>query len=133
MNFIEELEQNFIEFPDRTALKSKHRRKGLSYGELDQYSGRVYAYLKKHKIGKENFVLICLPRGIRTIVAAIGVWKAGAAFTIVEDTYAPERIDFIKNDCGCRLVIDEELYFNMMMIRSSDRDTRPSCTKGSRL
>ena len=40
----------------------------------------------------------------------LGVWKAGAAFTVVEDDYAPERIEAIKKDCGCRTVIDDAAW-----------------------
>ncbi len=66
-------------------------------------SGRVYAYLKAKGIGKEDFVLIDLPRGVLPVIVMIGVWKAGAAWALVEDTYAPERIAFIRNDCGCKI------------------------------
>ena len=40
--------------------------------------------------------MLCLPRGVRFPIAMVGVWKAGAAFVVCEDTYAPERIEFIK-------------------------------------
>ena len=59
-------------------------------------SGRVYAYLTDNGVGKEDFVLINLPRGIMPVIAMLGVWKAGAAWALVEDTYAPERIDYIR-------------------------------------
>ena len=36
----------------------------------------------------------------------LGVWKAGAAFTMVEDNYPPERIAYIRKDCACKAVID---------------------------
>ena len=52
---------------------------GISYAQLDEMSGRVYAYLKSKGIGKEDFVLIDLPRGVLPVIAMIGVWKAGAA------------------------------------------------------
>ena len=74
--------------------------KGITYAQLDDFSGRVYGYLKEHNIGKEDFVLIDLPRGVLPIIAMIGVWKAGATWVLVEDTYAPDRIDYISRDCG---------------------------------
>ena len=70
-------------------------QKGVSYEQLRNISGRVYAYLKARNIGKEDFVLLKLPRGVQPIIAMIGVWRAGAAFVLVEDTLAPERIDFM--------------------------------------
>ena len=112
--YLEQLEENCREHGGFIALKSKARMKGLSYSQLWEYSGRVYAYLKKHGIVKENMVLICMPRGVRTIVAAIGIWRAGAAFTIVESNYAKERIEYIRSDCGCVLTVDETVYAEMM-------------------
>lgn len=112
--YLEQLEENCREHGGFIALKSKARIKGLTYSQLWEYSGRVYAYMKKHGIGKENMLLICMPRGIRTIVAAIGVWRAGAAFTIVESNYARERIEYIRADCGCVLTVDEAVYAEMM-------------------
>lgn len=80
--------------------------KGISYDQLRVLSGRVYAFLKERNIGKEDFVLIRLPRGVQPIIAMIGVWRAGAALVIVEeDTLAPERIDYIYKDCNCKIAI----------------------------
>ena len=84
--------------------------KGISYEQLRIISGRVYAYLKSHNIGKEDFVLIKLPRGVQPIIATIGVWRAGAALVIVEDTLAPERIAYIYNDCNCKIAITSEVW-----------------------
>ena len=82
--------------------------KGVSFDQLRIITGRVYAYLKARNIGKEDFVLIKLPRGVQPIIAMIGVWRAGAALVIVEDTLAPERIDYIYKDCNCKIAITSE-------------------------
>ena len=94
--------------PNAAILFDDAHSKGVTYAQLDDMSGRVYAYLKENNIGKEDFVLIDLPRGVLPIVAMIGVWKAGAAWALVEDTYAPERIEYIRNDCGCKFEITSE-------------------------
>lgn len=73
---------------------------------FDDMTGRVYAWLKAGGVGKENFVLINLPRGVLPVIAMVGVWKAGAAWALVEDTYAPERINYIREDCGCIMEIN---------------------------
>ena len=76
----------------------------------DEISGKVYAFLKYKRISKEDFVLINLPRGASIILALLGVWKAGAAFVITEDTLAPERIEYIRKDCSCKLTIDNDIW-----------------------
>lgn len=46
----------------------------------------------------------------RPFIAMQDVWKAGADFAVVEDACAPERIETIREDCGCRLIIDEKAW-----------------------
>ena len=64
---------------------------------MENLSGHVYGWLKNKSIGREDFVLINLSRGVLPVVAIVGKLKAGAAFVLVEEGYAPERIEYIKN------------------------------------
>lgn len=96
--------------PSARMLTDERHPHGLSRRDVDDLSGRVYAWLKEKQIGREDFVLLCLPRGAAALISMLGVWKAGAAFTMVEDNYPPERIAFIKKDCSCRAVIDIHVW-----------------------
>ena len=93
------------ERPDALVL-SDCSAANLTYSELDTLSGQVYRYLKEKGIGREDFVMILLPRGVLPFVVMLGVWRAGAAFVAIEEGYPDERTAFIKKDCGCRLTID---------------------------
>lgn len=73
--------------------------RGRRRADVDDEAARIYAYLKEQGIGKEDFVMICMPRCARVVTAILGVLKAGAAFTIVDSHYADERIDYIYQDC----------------------------------
>ena len=125
MTIIELLEQYTKENPNTAILFDEAQPKGITYAQLDDYSGRVYAYLTEKGIGKEDFVLINLPRGIMPVIAMIGVWKAGAAWALVEDTYAPDRIAFIREDCGCKLEINAETWEEIMNIETRKGYTAP--------
>ena len=113
---IDLLQQYTAENPGASILFDEAHSKGITYAQLDDMSGRVYAYLKQNGVGKEDFVLIDLPRGILPIIAMVGIWKAGAAWALVEDTYAPERINFIRTDCGCKLELSAENWDEIMRI-----------------
>ena len=104
--FLDVFTKHTAENPNDKMLFDDQDVSGLTRAQVDEASARVYAWLSRKGIGKEDFVLICMPRGIWSIVSMIGVWKAGAALTVVEDNYAGERISFIKKDCGCKAVID---------------------------
>ena len=101
MNWIaEKLAEHLKDNPDHAFLYDESTSKGLTYRQFDELSGKVRAFLQNNGIGKEDFVLINLPRGVQPLIAAMGIWRAGAAFALVEDTYAPERISYIREDCG---------------------------------
>ena len=113
-DILELLAQYTQEKPGAAIMYDDAHSKGITYAQLDDMSGRVYAYLKGRGIGKEDFVLIDLPRGVLPIIAMIGVWKAGAAWALVEDTYAPERIAYIREDCGCKLELCADNWDEVM-------------------
>ena len=96
--------------PDEVFLVDVANNIKFTLKESDEISGKVYSYLKDKRIGKEDFILINLPRGASTILAMLGVWKAGAAFVVTEDTLAPERIEYIRKDCTCKLTIDNDVW-----------------------
>ena len=115
METIIERLQRYTEMnPSAPILFDDAHTKGVTYAQLDDMSGRVYAWLKANKIGREDFVLIDLPRGVLPVIAMVGVWKAGAAWALVEDTYAPERIAYIRRDCGCKLEISAANWDEIM-------------------
>ena len=114
------LDVHFRTRKDKIALRDDINQPGITYEQLDLLSGRVYGYLKEHGVGREDTVMLCLPRGMQIPIAQIGVWKAGASFVICEDTYAPERIEFIRKDCGCKLFVSGDNWAELM-----EHDYRP--------
>ena len=114
MAYIIDLLEKYTSETPNTAILFDDVHKKMTYAELDDMSGRLYGYLKEKGIGKEDFVLIDLPRGVLPIVAMIGIWKAGAAWALVEDTYAPDRIAYIRQDCGCKLELTAQSWNEIM-------------------
>ena len=114
MTILQMLEEYGKQNPNAAILFDEAHTKGITYAQLDDLSGRVFAYLSDKGIGREDFVLINLPRGIMPIIAMIGVWKSGAAWALVEDTYAPERIEFIRRDCGCKTELSSANWEDVM-------------------
>jgi len=103
---LDRLEEYTQRDPLAPVLFDETYTKGINYHQLDEMSGRVYAWLKQQGIGREDFVLINLPRGVLPVIAMIGVWKAGAAWALVEDTYPADRIRYIREDCGCKIELN---------------------------
>lgn len=94
MRYMEGVLERCRKDPDKIFTIDTANDKTLSYGELDELTSKVYAYLSDRGIGRENFVMIDLPRGISPIVTAIGVWRSGAAYVIVEEETPAEKKGF---------------------------------------
>ena len=108
--YMEMLMTQMTERPGSIAFRDADHPQGITFRELEERSGRVYAWLKQQGIGREQTVMVHMPRGLDAFAAAVGVLRAGAAYTLVEAGYPKERVDFIEKDCGCVLRMDADLY-----------------------
>lgn len=89
--------------PDLTALVCRGRE--LSYGELDWRADRLARYLRARGVAHEQIVVIAMDRDLDTLVAMLGVLKAGAAFTMLDPSHPAKRLDYMLRDTGTPLVI----------------------------
>ncbi|MEE3921279.1 AMP-binding protein [Micromonospora sp. BRA006-A] len=92
--------------PDATALVGPGGE--LTYAELDRRAGQLAHHLRMRGVGPEDRVGLRLPRGVDTVVAVLGVWKAGAAFVGLDPDLPPRRLAQLADDAGVRLVLDPE-------------------------
>ena len=69
--FLEYLRENIQKEPDREILFDELHTKGISYAELDELSGKVYAWVKDQGLGQVDFVMIKLPRSVLPDIAKI--------------------------------------------------------------
>ena len=100
--FNKRMDENYEKYVDLPILYDENSTEGLTYGQINDLSGRVYHFLKTNHIGKEDFVLIRLPRGVQSAIAMLGVMKAGAAFVLGEEGMPLERLNYIRRDCNCK-------------------------------
>ena len=112
--FVDKIGENAEKYPERIAAALDFCEEPLSYAELWERSGRIYAALKKMEIGREDIILLLLPRHPMIITALLGVLRAGAAVVLAEDSYPEERVEYIKKDCRVRLVIDRSFFEGAM-------------------
>ncbi|MEM6799522.1 MAG: amino acid adenylation domain-containing protein, partial [Planctomycetota bacterium] len=77
----------------------------LSYGDLDTRSAAVVSALQNAGAGVDDAVVVCLPRSIDSIVAMLGVWRAGCVYVPVDAELAPQRLAFVAEDAGAKIVI----------------------------
>lgn len=64
----------------------------LTFAELETLTDRLAEYLIGLGIGSEVLVPLCFPKSSWTIVAMLGVLKAGGAFVLLDPTHPRERL-----------------------------------------
>lgn len=97
------------EYPEKIAVKCAGET--LCYQQLDKLSDTVAQALishfkqKKTTLSLGQRVALYSERNCYTIVAIMGILKAGCSYVPLETTYPKERINFILQDCQAPLIL----------------------------
>ncbi|MFF7648193.1 amino acid adenylation domain-containing protein [Streptomyces canus] len=78
----------------------------VTYGELNKRANRLAHRLIADGIGPEDLVAVRMPRGADTVVAVLGVQKAGAAYLPLDPELPPARVRSLLADTRPALVLD---------------------------
>ena len=92
-------------YPERVALTDGHRQ--LTFHDLDRFSSVVARHLREKGLRLNEIVGLVADRGINSIIALLGIWKAGGAYLPLDPRHPPARCDFICRDAGVRLVLGD--------------------------
>ena len=82
-------------------------RESLSYSELNGQANRIARLLESRGVHEGTFVSLCLPRSIEQAVAILAILKAGAAYVPLDPAYPAERLAFMLQDCGARVLLTQ--------------------------
>ena len=105
MDFVHEAFQAQVRrHPDRTAVVCGEER--LSYDRLNRWANRIAHGLRRHGVGRETLVGVCLPRTPALIPALLGVLKAGGAYVPLDPAYPDERLALIREDARLLHILD---------------------------
>lgn len=106
--FLEEFTRQAEATPQLTAVVDE--QSSLTYAQLDSLSDRLAALLAQRQVTPGDFVAIQMPRRKEWIVAILAIFKCRAAYVPLSPDMPRQRIDFIRNDSGAKIVIDEQTF-----------------------
>ncbi|MFF2888656.1 amino acid adenylation domain-containing protein [Paenibacillus sp. NPDC057967] len=89
--------------PERIA--AQHDAGALTYRELNEAANRLSHRLLRNGVGKETTVAIWTHHSAETVIAIWGVLKAGGAYVPIDPAYPEERIRYMLEDSGAKLVL----------------------------
>ena len=97
--------------PDRIALEMGETQ--YTYDALNKRANRMAHRLRELGVRPDEPVVILSNRSMDAIAAIYAIQKAGGAYFPVDPAYGKERIDFILQDCGARIVlVGENISFS---------------------
>ncbi|MFI0242106.1 amino acid adenylation domain-containing protein [Streptomyces sp. NPDC016845] len=78
----------------------------LTRAELDAAADRVAARLTaRHRVRPGDRVALLVPRDAGLVPLVVGVWRAGAVLVPLDETMPDERMRYVLEDSGARLVV----------------------------
>ena len=79
----------------------------LTYGELNRKANQLAHRLIALGYGPETVIGVSMERSAEVVIAILAIWKAGAAYAPFDPSYPAERIAFMVEDSGARLVLTQ--------------------------
>lgn len=98
-------EEQVEKTPDARAVV--HRDQSLSYRELNKRANCVAHYLRRHGVGPEALVGICVERSLQMIVGILGILKAGGAYVPLDPAYPRDRLAVILADAKPAIILTQ--------------------------
>ncbi|MBV9341406.1 MAG: amino acid adenylation domain-containing protein, partial [Acidobacteria bacterium] len=93
---------------DRTALRCADKQ--LSFIELNQEANRIAHMLRRHGVGPDVPVALCMERSAEMIIALLGILKAGGCYVpLLPDSPKP-RLEHQLAETGAPVVITDEKH-----------------------
>ena len=105
-------EERVGEMPDAVALVFGEQ--ALTYGELNRRAETLALQLGKQGVQPEELVGLYMERGPDMVVGLLGILKAGAAYLPMDPTYPAERLAFMLEDSGLRLLLTQSSVHTML-------------------
>jgi amino acid adenylation domain-containing protein len=100
--------------PQAAALVFDGDGESLTYADLNARANRLAHRLRAVGVGPESLVGLCLERSAEMVVALLAVQKAGGAYVPLDPTYPPDRIAYVLEDSGARVLVTQpELRYTL--------------------
>ena len=83
----------------------------LTYGELERRANALAHRLVASGVGPDVRVGLKVERSLELVVGILGILKAGGAYVPIDPSFPAERVAFIVEDSGARVVLSQDSDF----------------------
>ncbi|RUT68624.1 amino acid adenylation domain-containing protein [Flavobacterium cupreum] len=127
LNLIEAFENQVAKSQDAVALVFGEDT--LSYKEVNEKANKVARLLRSKGLEREAVVGILMEKSFDVIIGMLGILKAGGAYVPIDVNYPQNRIDYIVENSGLKMVLTIPEFENVIsqkevaIIFSAEADT----------
>ncbi|MFL5513040.1 MAG: amino acid adenylation domain-containing protein, partial [Gemmatimonadales bacterium] len=89
------------------AVALRFNEEEMSYAELNRRANQLAHYLRGSGVGPEVVVGICAQRSLELVIGLLGILKAGGAYLPLEPSYPRERLAFMLQEAGTRMLLTQ--------------------------
>lgn len=101
-SFAQLFEEQVEKTPDSVALVFGNQ--SLTYKVLNARANQLARHLRRHGVGPETVVGICLNRCVEMVIGVLGILKAGGAYLPLDPNDPEERIGFVLKNAQANIV-----------------------------
>ncbi len=106
LTVVDQFRQQARKLPGQPAVRSQDTL--LDYGDLDDLTDRLACELSRRGLGRGDCVGILVGRNEMMPVGGLGVLKSGAAYLPLDPSYPADRLEFMLQDAGVRLLVADK-------------------------
>jgi amino acid adenylation domain-containing protein len=100
------LSKSASRYPDKTAVWARGR--SITYRELDQRSNQLAHLLQGRGVRKGDRVGLYFPKSVESVISMLAVLKAGGVYVPLDAQAPADRIGYIIENCGIRVLITND-------------------------
>ncbi len=126
-------EEQVLQTSDQTAVYYEGQQ--LTYHELNERANRLARTLRSYGVKADSLVSLMTERSVDMIVGILGILKAGGAYIPIDPTYPEERIRYMLDDSGTKLLLTQQhltekvLFGGKVLVLDGEQDGVASDTR----
>ncbi|GAB1537596.1 hypothetical protein NUACC21_02410 [Scytonema sp. NUACC21] len=105
-------EQQVKKTPDAVAVVFENEQ--LTYTQLNAKANQLAHHLRELGVKPEVLVAICVERSIEMLVGLLAILKAGGAYVPLDPIYPPERLAYILEDSGVKVLLTQQTVAELL-------------------
>ncbi|HEX8185029.1 MAG TPA: amino acid adenylation domain-containing protein, partial [Blastocatellia bacterium] len=92
----------------------------ISFEGLNRRANQLARYLRRRGVGPESLVGICVERSVDMVAGLLAVLKAGGAYVPLDKSYPAERLAYMIEDAGLKLILTQEQFAGRLRGQEAD-------------